>query len=223
MAIDELLLANGPEASLRFYEWAPRAVSIGYFQPVAPFQALPDSPRLVRRTTGGGAIDHSDELTFALAIDAEQMPKELNAGYRLVHDVIQNALAAVGIACERHGRGNAAPRPEQLWCFAKPTCHDLITTEGKIMGSAQRRTRALRPRVLHHGSIVLRSPRWPSPPCGSVETQREVSRELVDDLIDRVAKELSTSLERECVAQPHPQPTELEATIQAVEARLKRR
>ena len=36
----------------------------------ADFDDLPQGTALVRRTTGGGAIHHGDELTFSLAIDA---------------------------------------------------------------------------------------------------------------------------------------------------------
>ena len=69
------------------------------------------------------------------------------------------ALADIGIACERLDAGHApTPRPIARWCFAEPGRDDLVTTRGKLLGSAQRRVQTPSPRVLHHGSLVLTTP-----------------------------------------------------------------
>src|SRR5437763_13399975 len=71
MAADEALLdhaaATGRPA-LRFYAWDPPTLSLGYFQSAADRQ--PGLP-YVRRPTGGGAIFHHCELTYALALPGE--------------------------------------------------------------------------------------------------------------------------------------------------------
>src|SRR5690606_24799825 len=136
-----------------FYGWRPHAVSLGWFQRFVDFGDLPPGTAVVRRLTGGGAIHHGDELTFALVCDAARLPREIAAGYRLLHDAIVAALLELGVRCERLVDGSPpAARPEARWCFAEPGRDDVVTARGKLVGSAQRRIRAPHERVLHHGS-----------------------------------------------------------------------
>src|SRR6202022_2425224 len=75
MAVDEVLLdgvaVGSAPPSLRFYEWAPPCLSLGYFQ---PFEVVDvDGCRslgvdVVRRPTGGRAILHDRELTYSVAL-----------------------------------------------------------------------------------------------------------------------------------------------------------
>src|SRR3954469_17858125 len=73
MARDEALLHSAADrgvASLRFYTWTEPTLSLGYFQPAAVREgsaALAGLP-WVRRSTGGDAIVHHRELTYALAL-----------------------------------------------------------------------------------------------------------------------------------------------------------
>src|SRR5262249_20087454 len=74
MAADEVLLegAVAGTAALRFYGWSEPTLSLGYFQPEserhtdAQLSPLP----VVRRATGGSALVHDHELTYALALPA---------------------------------------------------------------------------------------------------------------------------------------------------------
>jgi lipoate-protein ligase A len=159
MAVDEALLVEGHEPTLRFYGWAPHAVSLGYFQRIDEFRDLPPDTPVVRRLTGGGAIHHGDEITFSLTVDAASLPRDIGASYRLLHDAAVDALAAAGVPSRRLVAGPAASsRPTDRWCFAQPGRDDVVTERGKLLGSAQRRVRLPRARVLHHGSIVLYRP-----------------------------------------------------------------
>jgi lipoate-protein ligase A len=159
MAVDEALLRLATEPTLRLYGWAPHAVSLGYFQRIGDFADLPPGTPVVRRLTGGGAIHHGDELTFTLALDAELLPRDVAASYVLLHDAVVAALAATGVASARLPAGHGqSPRPDQRWCFAEAGRDDLVTARGKLLGSAQRRVQRPRPRVLHHGSLVLQRP-----------------------------------------------------------------
>src|SRR5262245_54161477 len=96
MAADEALLehahATGGRA-LRFYTWEPATLSLGYFQPAA--ERLPD-PRLaalpyVRRSTGGGAIVHDRELTYALAFPRGWQPSGGSTWTCQMHGLIRSA------------------------------------------------------------------------------------------------------------------------------------
>lgn len=159
MAVDDALLQLGDRATLRLYGWSPHAVSLGWFQRWQDFADLPATVPVVRRLTGGGAIHHGDEITFALCCDATVLPGDIAGSYRLLHDAAVAALAAVGMSSTRlqHGAPPAA-RPDHRWCFATPGRDDVVTGRGKLLGSAQRRIAGARPRILHHGSIVVRRP-----------------------------------------------------------------
>lgn len=74
MAIDEWLLKqhlSGHPPSLRFYTWLPSAISLGYHQRKYPedWQNLIWKGKaidLVRRPTGGRAVLHHGDLTYAV-------------------------------------------------------------------------------------------------------------------------------------------------------------
>jgi lipoate-protein ligase A len=158
MALDEALLRDGQGSLLRFYGWQPHAVSLGRFQREADFADVALHTPVVRRATGGGAIHHAHELTYALTIDAASFPADLAASYALVHDAFVAALARHDVRCHRMQEGRqAGARPIERWCFAEPGAGDVVDDAGrKLLGSAQRRIRLPRERVLQHGSLVLR-------------------------------------------------------------------
>lgn len=162
MARDEALLnsvgAGHAPTTMRLYQWDRATISLGYFQPFGDYRALA-SPLsalpVVRRLTGGGAILHDLELTYSLALpvgDAlqSQGPNHL---YELVHDSIIAALAEFGIHAARCGMSDdSTPTRGPFFCFARRHCYDVVVDGGKIVGSAQRRTRS---GTLQHGSIIL--------------------------------------------------------------------
>ena len=159
MGVDEALLLAGGEPTLRLYGWQPHAVSLGYFQRFADFLDLPPGTPIVRRLTGGGAIHHGDELTFALAVDAHWLPRDVGASYRLLHRAAVDALRSAGVDSQLVASGELpGARPGQRWCFHTPGRDDVVTSRGKLLGSAQRRVQRPRARVLHHGSLVLQRP-----------------------------------------------------------------
>ncbi|MEX1025162.1 MAG: hypothetical protein WD226_08805 [Planctomycetota bacterium] len=157
MARDEALLEHGgSSAVLRLYTWRPDALSLGYFQRFRDVPAAAGATSVVRRWTGGGAIHHADELTFAIAAPLEHA---LYAGpvvdsYRRVHALVIEALALVGVTARL--RGDVAPlasdRAGSGMCFHASTPEDIVWDAAKGVGSAQRRRGG---RVLHHGSIKL--------------------------------------------------------------------
>jgi lipoate-protein ligase A len=186
MAVDDALLQRATEPTLRLYGWWPHAVSLGWFQRFAEFADLPPGTPIVRRRTGGGAIHHGDELTFALVLPADLLPRDVAASYVLLHDAIRAALADCGIACERLDAGHApTPRPITRWCFAEPGRDDLVTARGKLLGSAQRRVQTPSPRVLHHGSLVVSTPAL-TPFVAAIADARAVDATLRDQLADRL-------------------------------------
>lgn len=199
MALDEAMLLAGRDVALRLYSWRPPAVSLGYFQAVAEFEDVAQEFVLVRRPTGGGAICHDREITFALAAPLDLLPGPIPESYLLVHEACVAALRVVGVPA-RIAAAPAAPPKRSRWCFARAAAGDVVLEDGrKLVGSAQRRVARPAPRVLHHGSLVLRAPA-PTPFCGEVaahlEPERAVStirRELARELGRRLGVEFAAS------------------------------
>lgn len=165
MAADEALLGVATEPTLRLYRWQPATVSLGYFQAhdaiLAQLRALGQHPPLVRRITGGGAIWHEHEVTYALVgtLGADGLPARTVDCYRLLHGAIRAALQRRGarLAVQPASIGDRRYASEPR-CFASPAADDLVADSGgKALGSA---ARARGQRVLIHGSLKLASNPW---------------------------------------------------------------
>ena len=164
MAIDEALLdlvARDPSAAwFRTYGWATPTLSLGYFQSWAEAEAEPrwrDAAK-VRRATGGGAIWHEHELTFAIVVPSDHpLTRPNTALYRAVHEATAQVLASLAVDARRHGdlgpeeAGETPDRP--FLCFAGRDGEDLVHRGVKLVGSAQRRRAGA---VLQHSSLLLR-------------------------------------------------------------------
>ncbi len=162
MGRDEALLMRvgrrDSPPTLRLYQWNPPTISLGYFQRYADYESLaPPAGNLavVRRQTGGGAILHDQELTYALAlpIDHPILSDGPSAVYDTMHKTIMACLNDVGITSNQCGASDdsgAAKGP--FFCFERRHCHDVLVSGEKLVGSAQRRTKEA---VLQHGSIIL--------------------------------------------------------------------
>ena len=197
MARDEALLLADDTAALRLYGWSPHAVSLGYFQRIADFADLAPETSIVRRLTGGGAIHHGEEVTYALALPAAALPADVEASYALLHDAVLAALADVGVRAHRLVTGGGpGARPSSRWCFADPGRHDIVDAEGrKLCGSAQRRVRTQHgPRVLHHGSIVVERPSF-TPFVAAIVDQQAAS--CATPLRERIATRIADALRME--------------------------
>lgn len=165
MARDEALLVAARQPTLRLYRWRPVAVSLGCFQDYAAVAArLPPGMPVVRRITGGGAIWHEHEVTYALIgeLGTDGFPAQARRLYPLIHRAIAAALARRGVelAAQPCDAGDRRFRHE-LRCFAAPAADDLVhAAGGKALGSAARvRGR----RCLLHGSLKLAGNPWDGP------------------------------------------------------------
>src|SRR5262249_15079382 len=155
MAADEALRETAAKhglASVRFYGWSEPTVSLGYFQPTAarlsrhPVSQLP----WVRRPTGGAALVHHHELTYALALPAGtpwQVPGE--SWLCRMHQAITRALARLGVSA---AGCPAEVQTGDVLCFLHHTPGDLIIDGHKVVGSAQRKRHGA---LLQHGAILL--------------------------------------------------------------------
>lgn len=152
MAIDSWLLDRGGPA-LRLYRWQRPCLSLGLHQRHLPahWQALAASGalELVRRPSGGQAVLHGGDLTYALVWP--DPPRDRIAAYRLACGWLQAAFAALG---QPLVYGTAPASLAGRSCFASSTAADLVHPHSgeKRIGSAQLWRGG---RLLQHGSIQL--------------------------------------------------------------------
>src|SRR5438093_12846375 len=108
MARDEVLLgaaARGALPTLRLYAWARPTLSLGAHQSAADAD-LAACRRLgvdlVRRPTGGGAVLHHVEVTYAVAgrLGAPPFPRSVIALYDSIAGALISALARLGVQAE---------------------------------------------------------------------------------------------------------------------------
>jgi len=150
MAIDEVLLQRMQAPALRIYRWSEPAVSFGYFGQVAEAEKVAVGRALVRRWTGGGIVEHGEDVTYTLMVPREHafLQHSPAESYRLIHVVICDALASEGIHAEVVPVADSCGGGE---CFANPVLYDVVAYGKKVAGAAQRRTRW---GLLHQGSIL---------------------------------------------------------------------
>ena len=146
MAIDEALLRNAQEPTLRVYAWERPAVSFGYFSKASEITAAWPTHEWVRRWTGGGTVVHENDLTYTLVIPRSCPFAQLVAAesYRQIHALLAQLLSPDSALAPE-----APPKVSEA-CFENPAKHDILLGGRKIGGAAQRRTRF---GLLHQGSI----------------------------------------------------------------------
>ena len=157
MAIDSWLLdqhSKGQASSLRFYTWREPTISLGYHQRQFPehWKTLAykgQSVTLVRRPTGGRAVLHQGDLTYALITSAATGSRRET--YRQLCEFLIEGWQRLGVtlAFGTAGRGYIK-NPN---CFGSATAADLVLPNGyKFIGSAQAYREGS---VLQHGSMRI--------------------------------------------------------------------
>src|SRR5712691_743536 len=161
MAVDEVLLdgvaAGTSPPTLRFYEWKPPCLSLGYFQPfdvvdVDGCRAL--GVEVVRRPTGGRAILHDRELTYSVALPASVLGQDggvLPSYYRLSL-ALQDGLRRLGVPATLAPESAGSSAAHGPVCFDRPSAHEILLHGRKLVGSAQMRRGG---GLLQHGSILI--------------------------------------------------------------------
>ena len=161
MAVDEAIAeacATGESLpTLRFYRWDPATISLGRNQPVADLD-MPVIKRagfdVVRRSTGGRAILHTDELTYSVAAPADE--PRARGGVMDAYLRLSNALLAglngLDLPADKAPGHVRAGAEVSAACFEVPSAYEITAGGRKLMGSAQSRRAGY---VLQHGSLPL--------------------------------------------------------------------
>lgn len=156
MGVDEALLATaaaGGPPTVRLYGWEGPWLSLGYAQRATDERAAAchgAGAGMVRRATGGRAVLHGQDLTYAVAASEASLPHGLRETYALLAEAIGAGLARLGVSAQRaparHGDGAGFD------CFAVPAGDELCVGGLKLVGSAQLRAGGA---VLQHGSLRM--------------------------------------------------------------------
>ncbi len=160
MAVDEYLMglsATRGVPVLRLYQWERPTLSVGRNQRLdktVDFQACHDAGvHIVRRMTGGQAVLHGSDLTYAVSapLDGSDFGESILSTYRALSRVFLLVFSELGFRptvqtySGRQRHALASPI-----CFVTPSAQEILIGGKKLVGSAQRR----RPEgFLQHGSI----------------------------------------------------------------------
>ena len=146
---------------LRFYGWDGQWFSCGISQnPSEVKELLPPGANLVRRPTGGGIVDHRNDITYALAVGRNMPLSEMHAAesYKIVHAAIAAAMDEIGLKGVSLAGIPPAQKNGPLYsCFECPAQFDAVLSDGsKLAGAAQKRNRF---GILFQGSLKW-LPHW---------------------------------------------------------------
>jgi lipoyl(octanoyl) transferase len=164
MAAD-IFLANQAritnEIILRLYSWEVPTLSLGYHQRLSEEQinrCQAQGVPVVRRPTGGRAVLHDREVTYAVVIPLQHrlMQKGRESVLRSIGEAFVASGVSVGLKAELVRAGEHPRNSEGIHC-GNPLCFDSVSrwevrlNGQKWIGSAQR---LLPEAFLQHGSIL---------------------------------------------------------------------
>jgi len=182
MAIDEAVLRSVVKGesknTVRFFQWVPSTVSIGYFQGInqeVDFSVCKNKGvDVVRRITGGGAVfhDYNGEITYSVAVNEShpKIPKNIIDSYHVLCGGLINGFKLLGL--------NAEFKP----------INDIVVNSKKISGSAHTRRFG---GVLQHGTILY------DVNINLMFSLLKVSDEKIRDKMIKSVEERVTSIKKE--------------------------
>ena len=163
MALDEAIfqsvVVGESLPTLRFYTWERPTISLGYHQRNYPphwdtlrWNGQTQDDKVldrVRRPTGGRAVLHQGDLTYALI--APGFTASRSAAYEQICEFLIQGWRSLGV--ELHYGSARRGYIQNPNCFATATGADLVLDNGsKFIGSAQKRSGDV---ILQHGSMCL--------------------------------------------------------------------
>ena len=169
MEIDDALLHLLEESDhtatvVRFYEWERPTLSLGQHQRVELAADLDfcqtNQIDIVHRPTGGRAVLHDRELTYAvISNDQDIFPSSSVLGtYKQIAQGLCRGLKRLGVeALLADAPTHTLETPQNPVtvkhpCFNSPSRYELMVGHRKLVGSAQKR---LQRSFLQHGSLLL--------------------------------------------------------------------
>src|SRR6266513_6197601 len=161
MALDQGLLEEADRtgrAFLRLYRFDPPCLSLGRNEPAAarydPAALAERRLDVVRRPTGGRAVWHEHEVTYAVAAPIALFGS-LRIAYHAIHATLVVALRSLGVDATialSHPAPSSTILRHPGSCFSTAAPGEVLVGGRKLVGSAQVRKGGA---FLQHGSILL--------------------------------------------------------------------
>ncbi|OGL52513.1 MAG: hypothetical protein A3G31_11040 [Candidatus Schekmanbacteria bacterium RIFCSPLOWO2_12_FULL_38_15] len=164
MAVDEVLILSckkdGAKPVLRFYQWNPSGLSLGYAQKFGDGFSLKNCRDMgidvVRRITGGQAVFHDCDLTYSVAVPESYLePPKTERLFKMISNGLMEGLKNLGFKVQPFiSETPPRERDEKAYnCFFNRSNYEIAIGGKKLAGSAQRRISGA---LLQHGSVMLR-------------------------------------------------------------------
>ncbi|MFZ5434258.1 MAG: lipoate--protein ligase family protein [Calditrichota bacterium] len=211
MAEDSSLLEQAERGQigpvLRFYEWIEPTISLGFHQSLDTLdhaRLAEDKQAWTRRPTGGAAVMHSQELTYAIIMPYD----ETAAGAALIQELVSRSLVeglrGVGVQAEMSARGEPLTALQnRASCFVRTSRWEVTVRGRKIVGSAQRKRDHA---ILQHGSILIGNDHLRITDYLKMESDeaRQILKDRLDEKATCIENETQNSVNmdvlRECMA-----------------------
>lgn len=154
MGLDEAM-QESVVPCLRLYTWAPDAISLGCSQQcdVLDMEACrANGVMVVKRFTGGAAVLHKDDLTYAFFWPVRVPPRYRAIDLRVrFKEIFLASFAELGVEAQECENARWQ-MPSSNICFHGQAANEIVIDGKKVAGNAQRVTRR---GVFQHGSIVF--------------------------------------------------------------------
>ncbi len=160
VAMLEAVSTGEAPPTLRLYGWNPPCLTLGRHQGVEAADLAfcrREGIDVVRRPTGGRALLHHHELTYAVVapLGTGPLPRPLQDAYRTICGALVRAMRSLGVEAKLTGGevNLELPGPRTtVPCFEAPAGGEVVVGGRKLVGSAMR---AHKGTILQHGAIVL--------------------------------------------------------------------
>lgn len=162
MAIDEVLfrlfqIETQYAAIVRTYGFTDGAMTFGVCQQVKDDSAMKDrlkhSTSYTRRITGGGAVEHTNDIVYSVITHVREHEafSNVNTSYHFLHSIIHKAIKPHVREVELCSLRDASFMGRKQ-CFSNPVENDIMVRGQKVAGAAQKRRHGY---ILHQGSVQL--------------------------------------------------------------------
>ncbi len=143
------------EPIFRLYGWSPACVSLGRNQSdenVNVEYCRQNNIDIVKRLTGGRALLHDNEVTYAIILPASFLNngETVINSYKEISNILINAFKYLGIEVDFPQNKKVSSKFD--YCMSISTGADLSYEGKKVVGSAQYRKQGY---ILQHGSILI--------------------------------------------------------------------
>ncbi len=159
VAMLEAVIAGQAPPSVRLYGWSPSCLTLGRHQGLDAVDltfCAGEGIDVARRPTGGRAVLHHLELTYAVVAPlGAVLPSALQEAYRRLCAGLVRGMSSLGIAAELTGGevNLRLPGPRTtVPCFKAPAGGEVVVGGRKLIGSSARVRRGV---LLQHGAILL--------------------------------------------------------------------